>query len=103
MDHKRLLLQLEQTRKEINRGIINPEIKTLSLSDLEPIVTMVAHARAEYITELFALASAANGKGAPEDISRLSTLRANFDELVTAANALETMIQRGYVDVEGNR
>jgi len=101
MDHRRLLLQLEQTRKEINREVINPEIKELSLSDIEPIVEMVARARAEYVGELFALAAASKGKQVPENISRLRELRENFDELVNAANALETMIERGYVDVAG--
>ncbi len=99
MDNNRLLLQLEQTRKEINRRIINPEIQTLKLADLQPIVEMVAHARAEYVAELFKLAAATGGKQSPDDISRLQELGDKFDELVKAANALETMIKRGYVDV----
>lgn len=102
MDHNRLLLQLEQTRREINRSVINPEIRTLSSSDVQPIITMVAHARAEYVGELFALAAATEGKQAPGDITRLHELGEKFDELVKAANALETMIRRGYVDVSGS-
>lgn len=101
MDNNRLLLQLEQTRKEINRSVINPEIQTLSQSDVQPIIEMVAHARAAYVAELFSLARATEGKQAPEDITRLQELGKKFDELVKAANALETMIKRGYVDVEG--
>jgi len=101
MDSNRLLLQLEQTRKEINREIINPEIKTLSLKELEPIVRMVAHARAAYVEELFRLAGETEGKHAPEDVSHLQGLRERYEQLVTAANALETMIKRGYVDVSG--
>lgn len=101
MDSNRLLMQLEQTRKEINREIINPEIKTLSLSDLEPVVRMVAHARAAYIEELFRLAAETGGKQAPDNIAVLQGLREKYEELVTAANAMETMIKRGYVDVSG--
>jgi len=101
MDHNRLLLQLEQTRREINRGRINPEIKKLSLNDIKPIVEMVAEARAAYVAELFRLATETGGKQVPEDIGVLKGLREKFEELVHAANALETMIKRGYVDVEG--
>ena len=100
MDRNRLLLELEQTRKEINRRVINPEIQTLSREEIEPIIEMVAHARAAYVTELFALAAASKGKGATENTSRLRELRENFEEMVAAANALETMIKRGYVDVK---
>lgn len=101
MDNKRLLLQLEQVRREINREIINPEIKTLALKDLAPILKMVARARAAYVHELFALAKATDVESAPDDVAKLKQLRETFDELVHAANALETMIDRGYVDVEG--
>jgi hypothetical protein len=101
MDNKRLLLQLEQTRREINREIINPEIKTLSTKDLKPILTMVARARAAYVQELFTLANATGKLSAPADVQKLKQLREIFDELVHAANALETMISRGYLDVEG--
>lgn len=101
MDCRRLLLELEQTRKKINREIINPEIKTLSQKELEPIVRMVAHARAAYVEELFSLAARPGGSAEPADIERLRELRIAFEEMVTAANALETMIERGYVDVAG--
>lgn len=101
IDNNRLLLQLEQTRRKINRGIINPEIKTLSVEDIKPIIEMVADARAEYVAELFSLAAVHDGK-TPDQVGRLRELRETFEELVAAANALETMIKRGYVDVHGD-
>ena len=100
IDNRRLLLQLEQTRKRINRTLINPEIKTLDIGDLKPIVQMVARARAAYVAELFELAG--SGSEEARDVSRLRALRETFDELVAATNALETMIERGYVDVVGD-
>lgn len=100
INHNRLLLELEQTRRQVNRSVINPEIKTLGLNDLKPIIAMVADARAAYVTELFDLAHKHKGE-APDDIGRLHELRESFEELVAAANALETMIKRGYVDVHG--
>lgn len=102
MENKRLLLRLEQTRREINREVINPEIKTLSIDNLRPMLEMVAHARAAYVSELFALAKATGGKSSPASVEKLSALRQTFNELVDAANALETMISRGYVDVAGD-
>jgi len=100
IDNNRLLLELEQTRRKINRGVINPEIKTLSHKEIEPIITMVADARADYVAELFKLAAKHDGKK-PDETTRLRELRQNFEELVAASNALETMIKRGYVDVQG--
>lgn len=100
-DNRRLLLKLEQTRKEINRAIINPEIKTLELQDLKPIVEMVSRARAAYVAELFRLAAETPEDQTPPSIAYLRQLRETFDELVAATNALETMIERGYVDVKG--
>lgn len=102
MDNKRLLLQLEQVRREINRAIINPEIKTLDVQELRPIVEMVARARAAYVTELFRVTAATPRGESPPDITRLRELRETFDELVAAVNALETMIERGYLDVHGS-
>lgn len=99
--NRRLLLEFEYTLREINRAVINPEIKSLELADLRPIVEMVARARAAYVGELFALAAQTEGKAAPEDVSRLRERRAVFDELVAASGALEAMIDRGYVDVKG--
>ncbi len=101
-DSRRLLLELEQTRKQVNRAIINPEIKTLSVEHLEPIVTIVARARAAYVSELFSLARKQSEPPARDTVQHLKELREVFDELVAAANALETMIERGYVDVDGS-
>lgn len=95
----RLLMQLEQTRREINRELINPEIREISAAEFRPIMEMVAKARAEYVNELFTQAknSSENDR---IDSSRLQELRVVFEELVAAANALETMVERGYVDVD---
>lgn len=96
--NKRLLMQLEQTRRDINRELINPEIREITTGEFRPIIEMVAKARADYVNELFTQAKKSS-EGESVDPSRLRELRIVFDELVTAANALETMIERGYVDV----
>ena len=100
---RRLLLELEQKRREINRNTINPEIRELTLQELEPIVSAVAQVRAAYVQSLFDLVEQRDGLPAPEDIDRLRARRCAFDEMVAAVNALETMIERGYVDAVSTR
>ena len=99
-DSNRLMLRLEQLRRTVNREIINPEIRSLTLEQLTPVVTMVAVARAAYIKAIFDLSSECEGVPSPEQIAELKEQRTTFTELVDAANALETAIARGYVDVE---
>lgn len=96
----RLLLELEGLRKAINRDIINPLVPELALNDLEPIITMVARARADYVVALIDLASKV-GDAAPsiEQAKELRDRRVIFEELVDATNALETVVQREYMDV----
>ncbi|GLR64288.1 hypothetical protein [Marinospirillum insulare] len=96
----RLLLELEGLRKDINRTIINPLVPELALNDLEPIITMVACARANYVKALIDLAADVKD-AAPslEQAKELQDRRMVFEELVDAMNALETVIQREYMDV----
>lgn len=96
---KRLLLELEQKRREINRDTINPEIRELTLQELEPIVSVVARMRAAYVQSLFDLADKRDGLPTRDDVEQLRERRNAFDEIVAAVNALEAMIERGYVDV----
>lgn len=100
-DNNRLLLELERQRREINREIINPRFPKLSLDDLKPLLTLVAHARADYVQQLLDIAN--NSTEQPpgqEQIHQLKRCRETFDELVAATNALETLIQRDYLDVQ---
>ena len=99
IDSNRLLLELEKARREVNRAIINPEIRELSLEELQPMLELVAHVRAAYVSEFLELASTTRTVPSAEQIDRLAELRRAFDELVAAANAVETMISRGYLDV----
>ncbi|MBK1650417.1 hypothetical protein [Rhabdochromatium marinum] len=100
--NRRLLVALDAKIKEINRSIIHPILPELRLSDLTPILEMVARARAEYLKTLFEIGRAATNDRAPspEDIQRLADLRQVYQELVTATQAIETAIEREYLDVE---
>jgi len=96
---RRLLMNFEQNVREINRAVINPVIDTIGLSELEPVMKMVAHARADYLQALFALAEETKGGSAPTDVTALRSAREHCDELIEAVSSLETMIERGYIDV----
>lgn len=98
-DHRRLLLHFGRHLQEINRAVINPVMDRLDMADLKPIMGMVAHARADYLKALFSLASNTHGERAPEDVASLRKSREVYDELIAAVTALETMIERGYLDV----
>ncbi len=98
-EKRRLMMRFDQNVREINRAVINPLIETLSLKELEPIMRMVAHARADYLRVLMALADDTQGQATPTDVGELKTARERYEELIAAVGALETMIERGYVDV----
>lgn len=104
IDNNRMLLEAEKLRREINREIINPLIPVLSLDDLRPLITMVARSRALYMRELLDLAKASTeAPPTDEQIQRLRHHRETYDELVKAAGALETVIEREYLDVRPTR
>lgn len=101
VSNNRLMLELEKVRREINRSIINPMIPEMVLEDLKPMLTMVAHARAAYVTELLEIAKLSPDSVPSNDqIKQLRQCRETYDELVRAVNALETVIQRDYLDVK---
>lgn len=100
-DINRLLLQLEQAIKQLNQETINPVLPELTLAGLNPVMSMVAKTRANYLKTLFELAGSC-GDCAPDagQIDNLRTLRLTYEEMVAGAQALEAAIQRGYLDVK---
>lgn len=98
--NKRLLLELDKCRSDINKQTINACIDDLDLAKLSPIVEMVARSRAAYICELMNLAANQADSGpSAEQIEQLRARRLEFSELVEATNALEIVIDRGYADI----
>jgi hypothetical protein len=101
VDINRLLIQFEHTLREINREQINPEFEELAVADLEPVLRMVATARRDYLRMLFHLAESSGG-AMPEDanINALKQSRLRYEELLNASKALQTAVERGYLDVK---
>ena len=103
MTNSRLLIELNQTIKNLNRELINPEIEELKMADLEPVIKLVARSRAAYLAEIFKLAKSAEDKcPTTEQLKRLQHMRVSFEELSKASQALEAAIERGYLDVVGH-
>jgi len=99
----RLMIKFEQLFRTSNRESINPQIDTLSIEDLKPIVNMVAKSRADYLKYVHELAKKyESGDQAPdmEELKKLKALRLRFQELSEGAKAFETSIQRGYLDIK---
>ena len=103
-ESNRLLMELERSMRSINREIINPVIQELTTDSLRPVIRMVALARARYLKAVVDL-----GRKHPDgnldsiQLEQLERLRREYEELASAAQALETAIQRGYLDVQPNR
>lgn len=103
-DINRMLLELERSMRATNREVINPMIQELTLDGLRPVLCLVANARARYLKALFELgANAVDCLPTDEQLERLAKLRREYEELASGAKALETAIQRGYVDVAPSR
>jgi hypothetical protein len=101
LDSNRLLLELEKIRRGINREIMNPAIPELNVDSLRPIITMAARARLSYLQELIDIAKISPDMPSHEQITMLARQREAYEELRAAVNALETAIERGYLDVVG--
>ena len=79
----------------------NPEVQALTIEDLRPVLCLVASARRRYLQNPLRLGAAVEA-GHPDDgqLEDLARRRREFEELAAAAKALETAIQRGYLDVD---
>lgn len=97
----RLILEIDKTIRELNRSVLNPAIPELTLEQLKPVIEMAAQARARYLRALLDLANVLGAASPTTDqIAQLRDLREAYEELVNGAQALETAIQRGYLDVQ---
>jgi hypothetical protein len=100
-DHSRLLLGIEEQIKKINKEVIDPMIPKLKMDDLLPVIRLVASIRGAYLKELFDI-SAVEGDAVPshDQIKRLRDMRVAYEEFQGGVQAMQTAIERGYLDVE---
>lgn len=100
---KRFLLNMERVIQEANRTIIGRTVPTLTDEAVVPVMHLIAKLRGAYLCELFMLADECQGMGilpSPEGIGRLREMREAYEEVLAASQALEHVIDRGYLDVE---
>lgn len=102
-DINRLLLQYQQLYRHANKEYINPEIEELCINDLKPMVELVAKSRATYLKYSYELGKQYfNTDQYPnaDELKKLKSLRLRFTELSESAQAFETCIRRGYLDLK---
>jgi hypothetical protein len=102
-DINRLLLHYQQLFRTANKGMINPEIEELSVNDLKPMVELVARSRATFLKYSYELGKQyynTNDFPNADELKKLKTLRLRFTELSESAQAFETCIKRGYLDLK---
>ena len=102
-DINRLLLQYQQLLRTSNKECINPEIEELNVNDLKPMIELVARSRAAYLKYSYELGKqyfSSNDFPSGDELKKLKTLRLRFEELAESAQAFETSIQRGYLDLK---
>ncbi len=102
-DINRLLLHYQQFYRNANKEIINPEIEELHINDLKPMIELVAKSRASFLKYSYELGKQYfNTDDSPtaDELKKLKTLRLRFIELAEAAQAFETCIRRGYLDLK---
>ncbi|OUS26188.1 hypothetical protein A9Q99_19480 [Gammaproteobacteria bacterium 45_16_T64] len=104
LDKNRLLIELSKTIRDINYDIINPSISTLNVEGLQPVLELVARARAAYIKNMHDLATDV-GDGLPnkKQLENLKASRELFEEVLSGAQALEAAVERGYLDVSSRK
>lgn len=102
VESNRLLLLIDRELREINHRVIHKEFKKLTIDDLKPSLDLVARARADYLKDLFDIAKEFPDSLPPADrVETLKEHRIRYDELVAASKAMETAIERSYLDVSG--
>jgi len=102
-DINRLLMQFDHLLRESNREHINEAIEELAIDDVKPIINLVARCRATYLNRLYQISRKYEGSDdfpTPEELKTLRAYRNRFIEMVEGAKAIETSIQRGYLDLK---
>jgi hypothetical protein len=100
LEGNRLLLLLDKELRDSNREAINKEIDHLTIEGLKPVLRMVAKSRAAYLKALFSLSELSTAElPSDEQIAELKKQRNCYEELLAASQAMETAIERNYMDV----
>lgn len=94
------LEQIDYTAFASNKEVIGQLVGGADALKFQKMAVAAAHARAVWVTHALKVADS-GGRVTPEDLARLTHLRATFEELTEAYEALRRMVERGYVPYGG--
>ena len=90
------LEQIDYTAFAADREVIAASIGRVQARDFQRIAVAAAHARAKWVSQAMAATEAGHALST-EQVTRLANMRAAYEELAEAYEALRRMVERGYV------
>ncbi|WP_374575633.1 hypothetical protein [Phenylobacterium sp.] len=93
-----LLEQIDYTVYASNKEVIGTLLQHVDAQKFQRLAVAAAHARAAWVAEALAMSEATHALSA-EQAAKLSRMRAAYEELSAAYEAMRRMIERGYLPV----
>jgi hypothetical protein len=93
--YRRFIEEIEMALRAANREIIGKQIPELNKESFFRLAVSVAKLRADYLKAVLAL----NWEDDGIDVAPVQDKRAIYEEASKAFEALERIIERGYVDI----
>lgn len=96
------LEQIDYAAYAANREVLSSVLGQMSLATFQKLAVAASRARGLWVSAAIEAAKL-DQPPAPADVARLASLRASFDELSEAYEALRRMVERGYVNFKSER
>ena len=93
-----LLEQIDYSAFIANREVIGQMLPKLDASMFQKLAVLTATARAKWVSESLRQ-SESGAPSTPDQIARLASARAAYEELAEAYEGLRRMVERGYVAI----
>jgi hypothetical protein len=90
------LEQIDYTAFASNKEVIGQLLGPADALQFQKLAVAAAQARAVWVGQALKVAES-GGRVTPEDLARLSHLRATFEELTEAYEGLRRLVERGYL------
>lgn len=93
-----LLEQIDYSAFVANREVIGQMLPKLDASMFQRLAVMTATARGKWVSESLRQ-SESGAPSTPDQIARLASARAAYEELAEAYEALRRLVERGYASI----
>lgn len=93
-----LLEQIDYSAFVANREVIGPLLPKLDAAAFQRLAVLTATARAKWVAESLRQADS-GAPSTPDQIARLTSARAAYEELAEAYEGLRRMVERGYAAI----